>query len=171
MLVGATSVDSALSWSRWEKGASGLLSVFRYQVPQETPDFLVGFGYLANDNGIVYLKERFPFHGELAVDPASGAIVRLTVQADLEPRLPLERSDIMVEYSPVAIGGNTYICPARSVSISRQRTIRDLQEWGENFKVYAHFETLMNDMAYEKYHVFHSTARMLPGFTPLPEEK
>ncbi len=171
VLVGATSAGSALRWSRWEKGANGLLAVFRYQVPEQTPHFLVGFGYLANDNGMVYLKEQVPFHGEFAVDPASGAILRLTVQADLEPRLPLERSDIMVEYRPVAIGGNTYICPARSVSISRQRTTRDIAKWGEHFKVYAPFETLLNDMTYEKYHVFHSTARMLPGFTPTPERK
>ncbi len=171
VLVGATSAGSALRWSRWEKGANGLLAVFRYRVPEQTRHFLVGFGYLANDNGIAYLKEQVPFHGEFAVDPASGAILRLTVQADLEARLPLERSDIMIEYSPVAIGGNTYVCPARSVSISRQRTTRDIAKWGEHFKVYAPFETLLNDMTFEKYHVFHSTARMLPGFTPTPWEK
>jgi len=171
VLAGATSAGSDLSWSRWERGANGPQAVFRYRVPQETPHFLVEFGYRANDNGMVYVKKNVPFHGEFAVDPASGAILRLTVQADLEPRLPLERSDIMVEYSPVVIGGNTYICPARSVSISRQRTIMDINEWGEKFKVYAPFETLLNDVAYEKFHVFHSTARMLPGFTPAPEEK
>jgi hypothetical protein len=171
VLAGATSAGSDLSWSRWERGANGPQAVFRYRVPQETPHFLVEFGYRANDNGMVYVKKNVPFHGEFAVDPASGAILRLTVQADLEPRLPLERSDIMVEYGPVVIGGNTYICPARSVSISRQRTIMDINEWGEKFKVYAPFETLLNDVAYEKFHVFHSTARMLPGFTPAPEEK
>ena len=171
VLGGATSAGSALRWSRWEKGENGLLAVFRYQVPEQTPHFLVGFGYLANDNGMVYLKEQIPFHGEFAVDPASGAILRLSVQADLEPRLPLERSDIMVEYSSVAIGGDTYICPARSVSISRQRTTRDIAEWGEHFKVYAPFETLLNDLTYKKYHLFHSTARMLPGFTPTSGEQ
>jgi hypothetical protein len=31
--------------------------------------------------------------------------LRLTMQADLEPRLPLDRSGIMVEYGPVPLGG------------------------------------------------------------------
>jgi len=171
VLVGATSAHSDLTWSRWEQGANGPQAVFRYRVPQETPLFFVGFGYLANDDRMVPLQKKAAFHGEFAVDPASGAILRLTVQADLEARLPLERSDVMVEYSPVVIGGNTYFCPARSVSIVRQRTAMDIHEWGENFKVYAPFETILSDMAYEKYHVFHPTARMLPGFTPEPEDK
>jgi VWFA-related protein len=171
VLVGATSAHSDLTWSRWEQGANGPQAVFRYRVPQETPLFFVGFGYLANDDRMVPLQKKAAFHGEFAVDPASGAILRLTVQADLEARLPLERSDVMVEYSPVVIGGNTYFCPARSVSIVRQRTAMDIHEWGEHFKVYAPFETILSDMAYEKYHVFHPTARMLPGFTPEPKDK
>jgi VWFA-related protein len=171
VLVGATSAHSDLTWSRWEQGANGPQAVFRYRVPQETPLFFVGFGYLANDDRMVPFQKKAAFHGEFAVDPASGAILRLTVQADLEARLPLERSDVMVEYSPVVIGGSTYFCPARSVSIVRQRTAMNIHEWGENFKVYAPFETILSDMAYEKYHVFHPTARMLPGFTPEREDK
>ena len=93
------------------------------------------------------------------------------MQADLEPRLPLDRSGIMVEYAPVVIGEKTYICPARSVSISRQRRIMDIDEWGETLKVDAPFETLLDDMAFDKYHIFRSTARMLPGYTPAPKNK
>ena len=169
-LVGATSPNSVLKWSHWEKGVNGPQAVFSYRIPQATPRFFVGFGYLAND--LVFpFSEKVPFHGELAVDPASGAILRLTVQADLEPRLPLDRSGVMVEYTPVVIGEKTYICPARSVSMSRQRRIMDIDEWGETFKVDAPFETLLDEMAFDKYHIFRSTARMLPGYTPAPENK
>jgi hypothetical protein len=170
VLVGATSPNSVLTWSHWEHGVDGPQAVFRYRMPQETPRFFVGFGYLANDE-VFPFKEKVPFHGELAVDPLSGAILRLTVQADLEPRLPLDWSGIMVEYTPVIIGGKTYICPARSVSISRQRRIMDIEEWGDIFKVYAPFETLLDDMVFDKYHIFRSTARMLPGYTPAPKDK
>lgn len=110
-------------------------------------------------------------HGEIAVDPATGEILRLTMQADLEPRLPLKRSDIMVEYSPVVMAGKTYICPARAVSIARQRRIMDIQERAETFKVYRPFETILSDMVYTKYHKFHSTFRILPGYTLGPEDK
>ena len=106
-VVGATSPNSVLKWSHWEKGVNGPQAVFSYRIPQATPRFFVGFGYLAND--LVFpFSEKVPFHGELAVDPASGAILRLTVQADLEPRLPLDRSGVMVEYTPVVIGEKTY---------------------------------------------------------------
>jgi hypothetical protein len=76
----------------------------------------------------------------------------------------------MVEYGPVVIGGSTYICPLRSVSISRVRRIVEIQEWGEDFKVYAPFQTLLNDMTFAKYRLFRSSARLLPGFTPVPNE-
>ena len=171
VLVGATSPGSDLTWSRWEQGANGLQAVFRYRVPQESPLFYLGTSYLTNDDRMVPFEKRARFHGELAINPASGAILRLTIQADLEPRLPLERSDIMVEYGPVVIDGNTYICPVKSVSISRQRTAMDIHEWSENFKVYAPFETILSDMTYEKYHKFNSTSRMLPGFTTVPENQ
>jgi hypothetical protein len=46
-----------------------------------------------------------------------------------------------------------------------------LSEWGENFKVYAPFESILNDMVYEKYHLFRPTARMLPGYKPAPKDK
>ena len=171
VLKGATAADSNLTWSRWEHGANGPQAVFSYRVPQESPLYYVGFGYLTNDDRMAPLEKRARFHGEFAIDPASGAILRVTLQADLEPRLPLERSDVMVEYGPVVIGGNTYICPARSVSISRQRTIMDIYEWGENFKVYAPFKTILSDMAFGEYRKFNSTSRMLPGFTPVPEDQ
>lgn len=170
VLVGATSPNSVLTWSHWEHGVNGQQAVFRYRIPQGTPLFFVGFGYLASDEVFAF-TEKVPFHGEFAVDPASGAILRLTVQADLEPRLPLDRSAVMVEYAPVVIGGITYICPVKSVSISRQRRIMDIDEWGETFKVDAPFETLLDDMVFDKYHMFRSTARMLPGYTPAPETK
>jgi hypothetical protein len=171
VLKGATTPGSSVAWSRWEQGIHGPQAVFSYRVPQETPFFVVGSKYLTYDDRAIPFAKQARFHGEIAVDPATGVILRLTMQADLEPRLPLERSDIMVEYGPVVVGGKTYICPARAVSIARQRRILDIQEWAESFKVYGPFETILSDMVYTKYHKFHSTFRILPGYTPGPEDK
>jgi hypothetical protein len=98
-------------------------------------------------------------------------LTELLTRPNLLPRLPLNRSGVMVEYGPVVLGENTYICPVKSVSISRQRRIMDIDQWGEIFKVDTPFETLLDDMAFEKYHMFRSTARMLPGYTPAREDK
>jgi VWFA-related protein len=171
VVEGASAEKSELSWSRWEQGANGAVAVFRYAVPQSLPLFEAGFCCLANDFEEEPFRERTGFHGEFAIDPASGAVLRLTVEADLEPRLPLERSDIMVEYAPVVMGGTTYICPIRSVSISRQRTVKVISEWGEVFKVYGPFETILDDVMFDKYHLFRSESHILPGFTPANDEK
>lgn len=166
VLAGATGKLSEITWSRWEEGATGPEAVFHYKVPGKTSLFETGFCCLAIDNLEYPFREKAPFHGEFAVDPASGAILRLTIEADVEQRLPLERSGLMVEYGPVVIGGKTYICPQRSVSISRQRTVMNLNEWNEHLKVYAPFDTILNEMTFSKYHFFGSNVRILPGFTP-----
>jgi VWFA-related protein len=171
VVAAATLPHSQLEWARWEQGEGGRLAVFRYRVTQETPLFFAEFCCLAKDFDSVLFKEAAPFHGEIAVDPSTGAILRLTTQADLASRLPLERSDVMVEYHPVVKGTRTFICPSRAVSISRHRRTIVISEWGENLKVYAPFETLRNEMRFEKYHIFGSSSRMLPGFVEVPNDK
>jgi hypothetical protein len=126
---------------------------------------------MAVDFGRVSFETDAPTMGEIAVDPASGAIMRLTIRADLSYRLPLQHSDLMIEYGPVMLGGISYICPVRSVSISRQRSVVELSEYGEKFKVYAPFETILNDVSYENYHLFRSSSRVLPGFSESPEHQ
>ncbi|HUB29553.1 MAG TPA: hypothetical protein VL967_07640 [Terracidiphilus sp.] len=167
----ATMASSAISWSRWEHDERSDLAVFRYSVPQQTTLFSVGFCCLATDFGSYHFEDDPPFHGEIAVDPTTGTIFRLTIQADLPWRLPLDRSDVMVEYGPVIKGASSFICPLRSISISRQRRTMAIDEWGEHFKVYGPFETLLNEMQFGKYRIYGSTSRILPGFVEVPKEK
>ena len=162
----AANTKSEFAWDHWEQGTDTQLAVFRYAIPLAVSDFHVGFCCLADPDGSIVFKKRSGYHGEIAIDPASGSVRRLTVIADLEPRLPLSISGILVEYGPVVIGGKTYIGPTRSVSISRQRTVTILNEWGESFGVYGRFETIQNDVAFGPYHVFRSDARMLPQYSP-----
>lgn len=168
-IVGASESGSQLGWSRWENGSNGPLAVFHYRVPRETPLYLVSSNFLTINDLVLPFTKKSRYHGEFAIDPASGAILRLTIQADPEKRLPLQRADVMVEYAPVVIGGITYVCPKRSVSISRSRTTMDIHEWGDHFRVYAPFETKLLDMTYNGYHLLHPTSRMLPGFKPVNE--
>jgi hypothetical protein len=170
IMTAATMRGSELEWSRWEKGEDGRLAVFRYRVPQETQYFYAAFCCLARDFEETPFRKSTPFHGEIAMDPSSGAILRLTIQADLEWRLPLDQSDVVVEYRPEVKDTKTFICPSRSVSISRHRRTMILDEWGELLKVYAPFETLLNEMRFEKYRIFGTTTTILPGFVEVPKE-
>ncbi len=167
VLVGATRTHGDLSFSRWEMGTHGRPeAVFRYRTTREKKLYFTVSDYLTIDDSVALSKRYEPFHGEFAIDPASGAILRLTLEADLEPRLPMDRAGIMVEYGPQVLGGRTYICPTRSVSISRQRVMMEMHGWSESYKVNAPFETLLNDVVFDKYHLFQPTVRMLPGFRP-----
>ena len=171
VLVAVSKPESKLMWARWEEGYGGPLAVFRYNIPRDTPIFKVEYCCLAVDFDQIKFETYAPTYGEIAVDPATGAILRFTMRAGLAWRLPLQHSDIMIEYGPVILGGASYICPIRSVSISRPRSIVEVSEFGERFKVYAPFETILNDVKYENYHLFRSSSRVLPGFNESPDAK
>jgi hypothetical protein len=109
-----------------------------------------------------------PHHGEISIDPASGAVVRLEAIADLGSFVPLRRSDIVVEYGPVEIGGKTYICPEKSVSVMTSRSVMTLREWDEGFRTFGPYATTMNDITFDSYHVFRAGSRMLVGINPSP---
>jgi VWFA-related protein len=168
---GFSGAHSEFVWSHWEQGADGLQAVFRYVVPQTASHFEVNFCCLADPDGTIPLNKIAAYHGEVAIDPASGAILRVTVDADLEPRLTILSSGILVEYGPVVIGEKTYIVPTRSVSISRWRGVSILKEWGQTFGVYGRFKTMLSDMTFSKYHIFRAQSRILPGYIPAPKEK
>jgi hypothetical protein len=102
------------------------------------------------------------------VNPDTGEILRLTLHADLV-RLPLDRADLMVLYARTQIGDRTYICPRRSVAITRGRTRLAIYEWGDNLQVLGPFRTMLNDIDYSQYRKFGSTMRILPGFTEAPK--
>ena len=172
IFYGVSGAHSEFTWSHWELGAEGQPAVFHYVVPpQGASHFAVNFCCLADPDGTIPLDIIAGYHGEVAIDPASGAILRVTADADLEPRLPMLSSSMMVEYGPVVIGDKTYICPIRSVSISRWRGVDILKEWSQTFGVYGRYKTMLNDMTFGKYHIFRAKSRIVPGDTPAPKEK
>src|SRR5206468_4005766 len=128
-LVLVDAAQNKLAWGHWEQGANGPLAVFRYSVPKENSHYEVRYCCVAASYGMESnsFNVMSGYHGEMAVDPASGVIVRVTLQAELSKEDPSSRADLAVEYGPVELGGTQYICPQRSVSISMARTIRQMQ--------------------------------------------
>jgi VWFA-related protein len=174
VLVDATVGDSKLIWGRWAEGELGREAVFRYVVRGDNPRYNLVHCCLVG--GKVF-QVSTKYLGELAIDPETGAVLRLTMESEpgwirepnLQPVLPVKAASMMVEYGPVEISGRRYVCPRRSVVIMRARNIRSLTVWGQTFEIYTPYETLLNDMAYADYHKFGSEARMLPGFDVVPD--
>jgi hypothetical protein len=168
MLTTAASSPSTLSWKRWERGKYGDLAVFSYRVASTKNVPEIGYCCIPEGDGTTPYQNKADTYGEFALNPDTGAIMRIVINADLneerDPDVPLIRSQIMVEYGPVELGGKTYICPQRSVEVSRGRTERELHEWGLVFSLYSYFETMINDVTFGGYHKFGSEARILPGF-------
>jgi hypothetical protein len=92
----------------------------------------------------------------------------------------MAKADHMVEYGPVVIGGRIYICLARSVVFTHEQFSRDRQGL-INFRGYVlsekgspqasdNLQILMNDVAYEQYHLFRSGSRELTSDDPKLQE-
>lgn len=147
------------SWSHWEKGTAGPIAVFHYNVPIEKSHY----------NVPVIGEERLYMHlnayaGEMAIDPATGAILRITFVAARPPTSSVNQANILIEYGPVEIGGKTYICPIRSVALSGFRDLdlaHDIYKFSE--PVHSPYFLRVNDVAYGEYHMFQTEMHMLPA--------
>lgn len=158
--------NGGLRWERWEQGSRGRMAVFRYTVSVDTSLYFVRLCCLPDGDGAQAFQRYAAYHVDIAIDPESGAILRLQFRDDLKSTTPQTRSDIMIEYGQVEIGGKTYFCPMRSVSIVRGRSVRVLSEWDEAFRIWGPYGTMLNDVSFDDYHMFRSESRMLTGFSP-----
>jgi len=182
-LLGVVMADifkGKVGWGHWEQGPSGPLAVFRYVVQEDRSNYTVRYCCFRSDRGEMREFETIPaYHGEIAIDPESGAVLRLVLKTDLQPALPMERVDVLVEYGPVEIGGKTFICPVKSVSITRAVTLvfhgslfyvdkkGQPDATGNKLK---HTEsvseprvTAINDVVFDSYHMFRAESRILPA--------
>ena len=165
-VLNAISGSKRVTWIRWEQETTGRAAVFRSTIPWDLSLRRAMMCCLPDGNGMETYQRYAGYHVEIAIEPESGAILRLAFRFDLQSTTPIMRSDIMIEYSPVQLGGKTYHCPIRSVSMVRSRSLRTLFWWDESFRSYGPYATMLNDSAFDRYHLFRSESRILTGFTP-----
>ena len=158
-----------LAWSRWESGAGGHRAVFRFTVPLSQSHYVIAACCLPDGDGRTMFARAVGYRGEIAIDPQTGAILRVMISGDLAGIVPLDRSEIVVSYGPVSIGGRTYICPLHSVSFMHSRNVDHWQLWDESFRTWGPWMSMLNDFSFSNYHLFRANVRMLSGYTPLPD--
>jgi VWFA-related protein len=163
-----------LAWSHWEQGAANPVAVFRFRVPVGASHYQVKFCCV---DGRVF-EHSTAYHGEVIVDPADGTILRLTLISDLSKSDPIAKAELMVEYGPVELGKQKYFCPIKSVSLS----VASMQiapqkpfsggvlpstrgavqiEVQDNSSADELPQTLLNEVIFNQYHLFHSESRIL----------
>lgn len=162
-LVLSDVLPGGLVFSHWEGVANAPLAVFRYAVPADKSHYVVG---TTDARGLP--QPSVAYHGEIAIDPANGAILRLTAVAELGPSSPILKGDVMVEYGPVEIGGVRYICPVKSVALTVARAVSAAPNYHQDRFAAAPTKvgpllTKVNDVQFTDYHRFRAESRILTG--------
>ncbi len=158
-----------LRWKHWEEASGERRAVFSFAVPALDSQYEVGGCCLPDDDSSRPFNKMTGYHGEIEINPDSGVVLRVQLQADLDGFLPLSRSAVMVSYGAVQIGGKSYACPLHSVAIWRARSVDTFSEWNESFNMWGAYATQIGDMRFENYHMFRSSSRVVGDFTPLPQ--
>jgi VWFA-related protein len=176
--------QSKLAWNHWEQEDGQMRAVFAFSVPHEKSHYQVEYCCIANSENTRTDLYRQPagYRGEMTVDPATGTILRLTIEAALKAGEPVSNASVLVEYGSVEIGGKSYICPVRALALSHaqsESTAKDemvqtapmgsggmfsgsaMSVVHSTSAVQGAQQTLLNDIVFEQYHVFRSEAHML----------
>ena len=112
-ILNAAILDAAqgnLTWSHWEQGDAATLGVYRYAVGGKESHYVVQ-------------NQRCAYEGEIAIDPSSGAILRIVFRTDPDPANSLPVANILVEYGVVELGDKKYIFPLKGIALTE-----DLQQ-------------------------------------------
>jgi hypothetical protein len=155
------SVKGSVVWSCWQIGEAGtLVAVLRYDVPKPSSRYLVDFCCYQKSQDDPQSFRFFDtpgYHGELYLDPATGAVDRITLEAQLSEDDPVMVSGLAVQYGRVDIGGKSYIRPVRGVAVSEIHG--PVMEPADKVAP----ERFINEVRFSDYHKFSSTVRMLPA--------
>ncbi len=158
-----------IAFHHWEQLPAGLAAVYQYSVPEEDSKYDVNY----TCNGANAFHARPAYHGSLAIDPVSGAILRLTLQADSKPDDAISHVASVIEYGPVDIGDRTYICPLHSLAFSVEEVGTCFRELKDQALV--HNRTLvqpliLNRTTFTDYHRLGSTHKIITDVTETPQE-
>jgi hypothetical protein len=164
-IVLTDSAHGKLAWSHWERMRDGMAAVFRYVVPEAGSHFMVHFccvrslapspagdrrprdvssGQFHGDPG---------YHGFLYLDGETGAVLRMTIEADFDATSPTAQVGEWVEYGMVKIGEHDYRCPVRTTAFIH------LPPWRTDEAGFMN----LNEVTFTNYHRFGSTAHILPA--------
>jgi hypothetical protein len=95
--------------------------------------------------------------------PVDGSIRLLTLEADVAAGDLVSSAGMAIEYGAKDIGGRSYICPVRSVSMLRAHTTHQSGTTaGSNYK--GPVKTFLNDVRFSDYHRFGSESKVLTNF-------
>jgi len=104
-------------WSYWETIDSKRLAAFHYAIDPADSDFPTNSCCVEGQGG--WPRDNVAYRGSLLIEPASGVIFRITVQAiDTSPGAVSHGNDAVIEYRSANISGKAWMCPYRAITLS-----------------------------------------------------
>lgn len=166
-----------IAFHHWEESPSGPVAVYRYSVPKDASNYTVDYCCLADQLGVrlqqggrrgggvpppsdlqddpaKHFHKMPAYHGLLFIDPASGAILRITMQAELDIDGPVTRADVLVEYGPIMIGDRKFICPLLSLGLTQGPA-------GSNATLGSIPDRQITEASFTQYHRLGSSVRVI----------
>ena len=175
-------VNGKVQFNHWEQTPLGIAAVYKFEVPKGGSHYQVHFcctvdaefaarqaigshnvgrrasesNNPAEDVKLVPFDTTPAYHGYLSIDPNTGAVLRIAIEAELGSGDPIERAATVVDYGRVAIGGQDFICPTRSVAISLQQA-----PYAPNGHVQPPPTLSINESTFADYHRLAATVRVI----------
>jgi VWFA-related protein len=171
-LLGIVLVDAQkgkMSWARWERIGDTQAAVFQFQVDRSVSHYDIQFARshpAANKHqspSNYLFRSTTSYHGIIAIDPATGAVRRVVIDADPGPGSPIHRASMLVEYGPVQMGSRTYICPVQSISVSASD---EVYQFSPQSPFQDLVELQINETRFTGYHRFGSESTVNNGPAP-----
>ncbi len=178
-LVLLDAAKSKLGWARWESWDGKPAAVFQFSVDRAISHYTLQYwrsgpgervdshyatrdegasaGQVKDDNPSL-VRETAGYHGTFTVDPETGMIHQIEIQANLASDDILRRADIVVQYGPVQIADKTYICPIHSVAIS---AALEPHQSDLTAPIVTVKELQLNDVSFTNYRRFGSEATLV----------
>lgn len=153
-LVLDDALQGEVAWGYWEQGRKQPLAVIRYRVPKGSSHYVVDYPFPLSLEQI-----RPAYHGEIAIDPATGTIWRITLVDDPNPQRQNLATSLMLQYGPVIIGGKPYACPIRGVAWSKEPVFS--RRKGKTVQL-PFTQTRLDEFRFTGYHQFRGDVKVVP---------
>ena len=121
-----------LAWERWQLIDGRPVGVFSFAVDKTISRYQVNYccflrqdSMRGNPEAAPYwessyepFKQTVPFHGAFFIDPETGTVVRLIMQAELSPTAPVHREDTRIDYGSVKVKDTSVTVPVETYKLT-----------------------------------------------------
>ena len=145
--------QGSISFDHWEDTMGGIAAVYQYSVPRQNSHYEVADRCEEHAS----FHDIPGYHGSIALAPRSGAILRITLEAESSKGDPISHVASVIEYGPVVIGNRRSICPLRSLAFMMQEATACSHGAHKLQKPI----TMVNQTIFSNYHRFGSSSTMI----------